>query len=177
MKLLRFNTFRLLHPYDNALAWSSLWILYAVYFIDENIPYRVPLKILMLFQTFISVYHWVRYEEDWKKILDVVVSQCVFIFHIILVLFFGFPKNQENKKICYTCGALSIILFYINTLLLKCRQKAIKGPYSLWHLLPHPTFRFFAFWFVMIIHGQCWSWIISIIYYVTLIAMGFPRMT
>ena len=37
-------------------------------------------------------------------------------------------------------------------------------------LLPHGTFRLFAFWMVLLVHGNAWSARISLTYYATLFA-------
>ena len=40
-------------------------------------------------------------------------------------------------------------------------------------LVPHAAFRFFAFWFVMLVHSAPFSWPLSIFYWLTIFALGF----
>ena len=165
------------HPYDVAFAWSSLWVLFAAYHVDQTTPCPRFLQLFMIIQTGVSVDHWVQYREGWRKVLDITLSQLVFIWHLYLILGLGYPRDPRLKQQCAVCAALSAFLFYFNAIVLRCRARSMVR-YTLrelWQLLPHSTFRFFAFWMVMMVHGQSWSWPLTGAYYASLLYLGWPR--
>jgi len=39
--------------------------------------------------------------------------------------------------------------------------------------VPHAAFRFFAFWFVLLVHSAPFSWPLSLFYWVSVFVLGF----
>ena len=57
------------HPYDSALAWTSLFVWYAAWHIDRDTPHAVALRAVMFVQALVSLDHWLRYREDLEPVL------------------------------------------------------------------------------------------------------------
>lgn len=167
------------HPYDSALAWTSLFVWYAAWHIDRDTPHAVALRGVMFVQALVSLDHWLRYRDDWRKALDIAVSQLVFVAHLWLVWAHGYPRDSPSLlPACRAYAVLAVVLFYANAFLFRCRQRAVRDDdpacYRAWHLVPHSAFRYCAFWFVMLVHGRAWSARLSVAYWCCLLLLGWP---
>ena len=150
------------HPYDRAMAWSSLYIL-----IPAMHTHMPALSAAMILTTLLSIQHWLVYNSTtWHK-ADRNASSMVFIFHVFLIWY------GEHVKLA---GAVGFALASAACFKFRkgVRNKAMLH-YKAVQLLPHASFRFFAFWFVMFVRGQPWSWTLTAIYWFSILALGWPH--
>ena len=69
------------------------------------------------------------------------------------------------------CAAASAACFAISATW-QPRSRALReGGYHT--LVPHAAFRFFAFWFVMLVHSAPFSWPLSLFYWISVFVLGF----
>ena len=150
------------HPYDRAMAWSSLYIL-----IPAMHTHMPTLSAAMILATMLSIQHWLVYNSTtWHK-ADRNASSIVFVFHGFLMLY----RKLVNIKVTFCFALASASCFKFGK---GVRNKAMLQ-YKAVQLLPHASFRFFAFWFVMFVHGQPWSWTLTTIYWLSIIILGWPH--
>jgi hypothetical protein len=113
----------------------------------------------MVAQTIASMGHWFLYQNKWLHWADRVLSFGVFVWNILYLLN-DWPKQSTQAIIM---AAMSTTVFRVRV---GVRDKAF-AQYRLLYILPHTTFRFCAFWFVMLLHDQPWSWKLSVFYWFT----------
>lgn len=125
--------------YDDAFAWSSLWILHASWIIELQ-----PIRLILVVLTAVSFAHWTWYREGVLKNLDMCISSSVFVYHVALAI-------QRHHKAALVAAFVSMAAFWINTLVLRCRARDLVKPRAV-HLIPHGTFRLFAYWMLLYVH-------------------------
>ncbi len=150
-----------IHPYDRCMAITSLFILLPIFHIT------IPLMpTIMTIQTFASVAHWLIYKNKIFHLVDQFLSITVFIWnvwHLIIV----WPTQACKALIS---ASVSVIFFRKR---IGMREKMLIS-YRFIYVLPHTTFRFFAFWFVMLLHGQSFSLILTIFYWFMVFFLSIP---
>ncbi len=148
--------------YDRALCLSSLWVAYAAaHVVESDVMHRLSVIVLLLLVTLVSLRHWADYENTLFYRLDLILSTAAFLLHVYLAI--------ERKCLSGALfAALGAGVFGLNTCVLRCRQREKHGPSCPLNLIPHASFRFFSFWFVMSVHDQPFSWILSVVYWITL---------
>jgi hypothetical protein len=149
------------HPYDRAMAWSSLYILIPA------MHTRMPaLSAVMIVTTLLSIRHWLDFDRiTWHK-ADCNVSSIVFVLHGVLMWYRTLVNYHVT--VCFALASASCFIFGNGM-----RNKALLH-YRAVQLLPHASFRFFAFWFVMFVHRQPWSWTLTVIYWLSILILGWP---
>ena len=146
--------------YDSVLSWSSFWIVYSAAYQEIANFSSQCLQIITIINGLVSFMHWRWYNHKPLLFIDLCMSNLVFIWHIILI-----PKTEV-----LLCAAISAIFFSISCIM-KFRQRCLKQGFSLWYLIIHPAFRFFAFWMVMIAHGNEFTITIIVAYWVSIFAI------
>ena len=145
------------HQYDHVMAWSSLWILFPLAYTYTLSIETVTLSVTMILFTVISVQHWRHYSVRWLHALDVVVAHIVFVWHLSIAIR-TLPLLEWT--LCVRYAITSGAFFLTNELLLHCRARAVaSGDAWRWiHLVPHATFRYYAFAMVMTVRRSSWTW-------------------
>jgi hypothetical protein len=156
-----FVTIPRVHPYDRCMAITSLYVLLAASHV--NVPYMFS---AMAVTTFASIMHWVYYENKVLHRADILFSLGVFLWNV-WVLVFSWPE-QATQALAAAAASATLFKARVGT-----REKALQR-YRLLYVLPHTSFRFFAFWFVMLLHGQPWSWGLSLYYWGTVVLLAWP---
>ena len=146
----------MLHPYDRCMCITSLYVLLAASYV--KVPYMCS---AMVATTLASILHWLHYDNKVFHLADNVLSAGVFIWNGC-VLFFSW---SEQSPYAAASAATSMLLFQTRV---GFREKALQK-YRLVYVLPHTGFRFFAFWFVMLSHGQAWSARLSLCYWLSVL--------
>ena len=139
-------------PFDRCLCWTSLYVLVAALHVQNRLIYC-----LMVLQTIFSVCHWSNYQSRLYRMLDRATSTTVFCSHLF---FFRLSHSA------WLCAFLSCIFFGCRS---GTRELAEKN--KCLAILPHASFRFFGFWFVMFANDQCWSTSLSMVYWITVFAL------
>ena len=131
------------NQYDSMLSWSSLWIIYSAAYHSIDNFLEQCLCFLTISTGIASFLHWRFFNNKPLFYIDVTLSSTVFSWHII----------YNPNKYVLSCAFFAIIFFYLSCVL-KCRYRTAENNLKMWYLLIHPSFRFFAFWMVMIAHGN-----------------------
>lgn len=143
------------HPYDRCMALTSAYILLAA----ACVP-RPSLALLMCAQTAASMGHWTWYEHTVLHRVDVALSTLAFVWNAAVLA--HVPFNPYVVR-AWTCAGIAVLLFATRK---GWRERAMVA-HRPCYVVPHAAFRFFAFWFVVSVHGQPWSWWWSAAYWCT----------
>ena len=142
------------HPYDRCMSITSTYVLLAALHVE--VPY---MPATMFIQTLASIAHWLAYSNKVFHNTDKFLSLGVFMWNVLLIL-----TNWSSGALpALYAAAASASLFKVRV---GMREKAFVS-YKFLYVLPHTAFRFFAFWFVMLLHGQQWSWGLTLYYWLT----------
>jgi len=154
----------ILHPYDRCMAITSLYVVLAA--LHVTVPH---MPAVMTIQTLASIAHWLVYHNNAFHRADVVLSTGVFLWNVWYLVT---ARPTQTLEALMAAGA-SAACFRARV---GVRDKMLVS-YHFVHVLPHAAFRFFAFWFVMLSHGQPWSWSLSAFYWCTVFLLSLPYPT
>lgn len=149
------------HPYDRCMSISSVFILLAASHVETPV-----MPLIMCVQTAASIGHWLVYSNSSLHKIDKGLSIGVFVWNVFIILFVR-PRQFEQAVLA---AAASACVFKLRT---GIREKALTS-YRFVYVIPHAAFRFFAFWFVMLLHGQSWSWGLTAFYWATIFLLALP---
>ena len=149
-------------PYDRCMAVTSLYVSVAA--VHVSVP---CMGAVMGVQTVASVAHWLAYENEAFGRADRWLSMGVFGWNVWLLATVRPTRWAE----ALAAAVLSVACFRAR---IGVREKTLVS-YRLAHVVPHAAFRFWAFWFVMLLHGQAWSWGLSAFYWWTVFVLSLGR--
>ena len=153
------------HPFDRALCWTSFYILIPILYTDILL-----LRICFFLTVLASTCHWLIYDNNLLHRLDIIIVRIILAFHILLIYNIDTFK-QQLFSILFISLSISIFIHGMGI-----RENIMNNNkfYTIKSILPHATFRFFSFWFIMYVHNQTWSWKISFIYWLNIILFSLP---
>ena len=145
------------HAYGHIMAWTSLWILYPIMVSAQ--PRMDGSQLMtgtMLVFTCISLQHWRHFSIRSLHVLDVLLANLVFSWH----LFLGYQTlDAAEWALCLRYALVSATWFLGNELAWHARTRAVAcgDDWSYLHIIPHCLFRYYAFGMVMIARGAPWT--------------------
>ena len=159
------------HTYDHVMAWSSLWILFPLFHEHLYTLERGVLAGVMVVFTLVSVQYWRQHSLQWLHALDVAFAHIVFLWHVLIA-----QRTLEASEwtSCVSYGSISAAVFLANEFILDCRTRAVScgGKWRWRYIVPHATFRYYAFAMVMTARGAPWTWQFVVSYVSSLVLLG-----
>lgn len=125
--------------FDDCMSLTSLWILVSAWIVRGVEPTWV--LTLMAVQSLVSLLYWTRRESCLLAWSDRFLSSIVFLYFV--------------SKTSISCSFLPLLSFlcFLLSCNLRCRKRWCDHPTKtpfFFYLLPHASFRFFAFWMVVL---------------------------